>query len=152
MRPQSATGPGSDIRRFRMPGFSSADDLRRTFGGFMDAVRSAPQQGAFAGSGAIIAYRITDLDTTFVLDASVKPVPGRAFDLYVADPKAPAPHVTFEMSGLMLDDLYSGRVGVMDALAKKTIKATGDTALAMRLLPAFARATKAYQQFRAANA
>jgi putative sterol carrier protein len=131
-----------------MPGFENVDELRRIFGGFLKLVAEDDKTKLFANSGAIIGYRLTDLHVMIVLDGTIVPQPGRHFDVYIDDPKAPKPNATFDMSSETLDDLFSGKVHALQTLALGKAKGHGNVALAMKLLPAMARIIPFYKSYR----
>jgi hypothetical protein len=131
-----------------MPSFESVEHFRRVFGGFLELVREDDKTKLFAGSGTIIGYKLTDLGIAMVLDGTIEPAPGRYFEYYIDDPKAPKPHVTFEMSSETLDDLYSGRLHALQALGTGRVKGYGNVAAGLKLLPAMARVIPLYKSYR----
>ena len=130
-----------------MAAFSSAQELRDIFGGFMQKMGAA-EGGGFSSSGVILAYTVTDPDARFVIDGSVKPTPGRAFAVHIDDPAAPEPHADIFMSADTLDKLYKGELQVMAAQAEGLVKAKGDPLVAMRLLPVMFRVVPLYRAYR----
>ncbi len=90
----------------------------------------------FAGSGVIYCYFLSDLDVRVVVDASVKPQPGRNFDVYVNDPKAPKPTVEFTAEADVFDRVYRGEAQPMAMMMTGKVKTKGDVVAAMRTLPA----------------
>jgi len=90
----------------------------------------------FAGSGVIYAYVLTDLDVRVIVDASVKPQPGRKFDVYVNDPNAPAPTVEFIAESDIFNKVYRGEAQPLVLMATGKVKTKGNVADAMRTLPA----------------
>jgi putative sterol carrier protein len=131
-----------------VPSFANVDELRRVFGGFLDVVREDDKTKMFGGSGVIIGYRLTDLGVVLVLDATIEQQSGRHFDYYIDDQKAPKPHVTFDMTSETLDELFSGKVHAIQALATGRVKGHGNVAAAMKLLPAMARVIPLYKAYR----
>jgi SCP-2 sterol transfer family len=116
-------------------------------GGFLQS-EAAKDGNFFAGSGVIMAYSLTDPALRMVLDASVAPEPGRAFDVYIDDPKAPEPAVEFFLDADTYDKLYRGEVQPMALMMTGKVKAKGDVTVAMRLLPAMASAIPHYKAYR----
>lgn len=131
-----------------MPPFENVEDLRRVFGGFLELVREDDKTKLFARSGAIISYVLTDIGATIVLDGTIEPKPGRHFDYYINDPQAPSPSVTFEMTSETLDDLFSGRLHALQALATGKAKGRGNVPSALKLLPAMVRVIPLYKTYR----
>ncbi|MBV8435345.1 MAG: SCP2 sterol-binding domain-containing protein [Candidatus Eremiobacteraeota bacterium] len=132
-----------------MAGFATVDDLRRVFGGFLQLVAEDDKTKLFAKSGMIVGYRLTDLDNALVvLDGTIEPQPGRHFGVYIDDPNAPKPAATFDLTSESLDDLYSGKLHAVQALALGKVRGHGKVNLAMKLLPAMARIIPLYKAYR----
>ncbi len=134
-----------------MRGFSSVDELRRIFGGFFAAIQGNDNSKLFAGSGIVVGYYVSDLDTTVVLDGSIPPVPGKMFGIHIGDPQAPEPVVTFVLTSELLDGVYRGEVQPLAALSSGKITSRGNAAIGLRLLPAVARLIPFYKEYRAAH-
>jgi hypothetical protein len=130
-----------------MSSFRDSAHAAEILGGFLRD--EAKKEGNyFAGSGVIMAYTLNDPAMRMVLDASVKPEPGRAFDVYVDDASAPAPAVEFFLDADTFDKLYRGEVQPMALMMTGKVKAKGDVTVAMRLLPAMASAIPHYKKYR----
>ena len=118
-------------------------------GGFLQLMaQGTGEQALLAGSGALMAYTLTDPDLRIVIDASVEPKPGQAFNVYIDDPKAPEPHVEFFLSADTYDQLYKGEAQPMALMMTGKVKAKGDVTEAMRLMPSMARAVQHYKKWR----
>ena len=115
-------------------------------GGFLREESTKPGH-FFAGSGVIIGYTLSDPALRIVMDASVKPEPGRAFAVYVDDPKAPKPAVEFFMDADTFDQMYRGEAQPMQLMTSGRVKSEGDVAAAMRLLPAMAAGIPHYKKY-----
>ncbi len=133
-----------------MSAFRDSAHLREVLGGFFRQ-EAAVDDHIFAGSGVIMAYSLKNPEARLVLDASIKPEPGKAFELYVDDPKAPEPQVEVFMDADTFDQLYRGQVQAMALMMTGKAKAKGDVTIAMRLLPAMARAIPHYKTYRETN-
>lgn len=101
----------------------------------------------FSGSGVIIAYTLTDPSLRIVLDASVTPESGHAYDTYVDDPKAPAPAIEFFMDADTFHKVYLGEAQPMALMMSGKVKSKGDVTAAMRLLPAMGAAIPHYKTY-----
>ncbi|MDE2482302.1 MAG: SCP2 sterol-binding domain-containing protein [bacterium] len=130
-----------------MSAFRDSAHLRDVIGGFFRQ-EAAVDDHMFAGSGVIIAYKLREPDVRFVLDASVKPAPGRAFEIYLDDPQAPEAQVEISMDADTFDQLYRGQVQAMALMMTGKAKAKGDITIAMRMLPAMARVIPHYKTYR----
>ena len=129
--------------------FKSAAQAAEFIGGFYrDA---SAKEGFFAKSGVVMGYTLTDPDVRIVVDGRVEPQPGKAFAYFVNDPKAPEPMVEFTTDADTFHRLYMGQEQAMGAVMSGKVKTKGDVAIAMRLLPAMAAATKLYQAYFAAH-
>lgn len=118
-------------------------------GGFLSLMQQGTgEQALLAGSGALMAYTLTDPDLRIVIDASVEPKPGHGFDVYIDDPKAPTPHVEFFLSADTYDALYRGEAQPMALMMSGKVRAEGNVAEAMRLLPSMGRAVQHYKKWR----
>lgn len=126
-----------------------AEQVIGTF--FQRAAAQADNDKIFAGSGLVIGYDLQDPKLRIVMDASVKPEPGKAYDVYVNDPAAPEPRVDLIMDCDTLDALYRGEAHATALITSGKMKIKGDTALAMRMLPAMARAIPYYKKYREIN-
>ena len=102
----------------------------------------------FAGSGIVVAYHLEDPELRIVLDARKTPEPGSAYLVYVNDPAAPEPTVSFKMSADDFDRLYTGATTAMSLMAERKTKSWGDVASGMRLLPALMRSIPHYKEYR----
>jgi len=105
----------------------------------------------FAGSGVIYAYVLTDLDVRVIVDASIKPQPGRNFDVYVNDPNAPKPTVEFIAEADMFDKVYRGEAQPLALMMTGKVKTKGNVADAMRTLPAMGVLIPHYKQYCASH-
>ncbi len=130
-----------------MSAFRDSAHLRDVLGGFFRQ-EAATDDHIFAGSGVIIAYRLKNPDVLLVLDASITPTPGKAFETYVDDPAAPSAQVEIGMDADTFDQLYRGQVQAMALMMTGKAKAKGDITIAMRLLPAMARVIPHYKAYR----
>lgn len=130
-----------------MSAFRDSAHAREVVGGFFRQ-EAAVDDHIFAGSGVIIAYTLRNPDARIILDASVKPAPGKAFDVYVDDPNAPEPQVDILMDADTFDELYRGQAQAMALMMTGKAKAKGDITIAMRLLPAMARVIPHYKTYR----
>src|SRR5271156_3789230 len=83
---------------------------------FQRAAAAADDDRIFAGSGLVIGYDLRDPNLRIVMDASVKPEPGKAYNVYVNDPAAPEPTVDLVMDCDTLDKLYRGDAHVTGLL------------------------------------
>jgi len=101
----------------------------------------------FAGSGVIYAYMLEDLNVRIVVDASVKPQPGRNFAVYVNDPQAPPPTVEFFADSDTFDRVYRGDVQPLGLLMSGKVKTKGNVAAAMRTLPAMVLLIQHYKAY-----
>jgi hypothetical protein len=133
-----------------MSAFRDSQQARDVLGGFFRE-ESATDDGIFAGSGMIIAYSLSDPAVRIVLDASKPKEPGKAYDVFIDDPAAPAPRLEFATDADTFDKLYKGEVTAMSLMMTGKVKAIGDTSVAMRLLPALARAIPHYKKYRESN-
>ena len=127
--------------------FRDSAHAAEIIGGFLRD-EATKEGNFFAGSGVIMGYVLSDPALRIVLDASVAPEPGRAFAVYIDDPKAPEPAVEFSMSADIYDQLYRGDAQPMALMMTGKVKAKGDVTSAMRLLPAMAAAIPHYKAYR----
>ena len=132
-----------------MSAFRDSSHVAEVVGGFFrHESESDWKTSFFGGSGIVLAYKLHDPDVRIVLDARAKPEHGKAFAIFVNDPNAPAPTTEFSLSADDFDRLYRGEIQPMAMLTSGQLKTAGDVALAMRLLPAFARSIPHYKQYR----
>ena len=132
-----------------MSSFRDKAHAVEVIGGFLKLMaQGTGEQALLAGSGALMAYSLTDPDLRIVVDATVQPQPGRAFDVYIDDPKAPEPHVEFSMDADTFDKLYKGEAQPMVLMMTGKVKSKGDVTAAMRLLPAMTRVIPHYKKYR----
>lgn len=103
----------------------------------------------FAGTGVICGYELSEPALRIVLDASVKPEPGRAFAVYIDDRGAPPVHVDLIMTADTFDKLYRGEAQAMGLLMSGKVKSKGDLTAAMRLLPALGTVIPHYKAYAA---
>jgi hypothetical protein len=134
-----------------MPAFQDSAHATEILGGFFRSEASLDVDKIFAGSGIVLRYKMSDLDVTIVLDARSPATPGHAFDVYVNDPNAPAPTTDFLFDSDTFDQLYKGEVKAMSLMTGGKVKARGDLAAAMRMLPAMAHAIQRYKAYRASH-
>lgn len=134
-----------------MAAFHDSKHAADVLGGFFRQEAAGSDDKMFAGSGIVIGYKLTDIGVHIVLDARSPATAGHAFDVLVNDPNAPKPTVEIEMDSETFDKLYKGEVQAMMLMMTGKVKAHGDTAAAMRLLPAMARAIPHYKAYRAAH-
>ncbi len=127
--------------------FKSSQEARDILGGFFRQ-EARQDDDVFAGSGFIIGYNLHDPDVHIVLDASKPPQPGKAYDVYVDDPRAPQPKVEIMLAAEDFDKLYKGEIQPMALMMTGRAKAMGDFTDAMRLLPAMARSISRYKKYR----
>jgi len=127
--------------------FRDSAHAKEIIGGFLRD-EATKEGNFFAGSGVIMAYSLSDPALRIVLDASVKPEPGRAFAVYVDDASAPAPAVEFSLDADTFDQLYRGEAQPMALMMTGKVKAKGDVTAAMRLLPAMGAAIPHYKKYR----
>jgi hypothetical protein len=130
-----------------MTAFRDAAHARDVLGGFFRQ-EALEDDHLFAGSGLIIGYDLRDPAVHVILDASKPPQPGKAYDVYIDDPSAPAPVVDIGMSADDFDKLYKGELQAMAMMMTGKAKAKGDVTAAMRLLPAMARVIPHYKKYR----
>ncbi len=130
-----------------MSTFKNSQEAREILGGFFRQ-ESAEDDHIFAGSGMVVGYNLHDPDIHIILDASRPPQPGKAYDVYIDDPAAPAPSVDIIMSADDFDKLYKGEIQAMALMMTGKAKAKGDITAAMRLLPAMARVIPRYKKYR----
>jgi len=130
-----------------MATFSSSEQLRELFTAFLESAAKMELRG-FSGSGAVVAYNVSDPPARFVLDAREPSRPGKGFAYYVDDPDAPATTLEVHLSATTLDRMYTGDLNVMVAAAQGRIKIS-DTAAALRLLPVVFRTINHYRAARA---
>lgn len=131
-----------------MSAFRDRAHAVEVIGGFLKLMAQGTEHQILAGSGALMAYTLTDPDLRIVVDASVEPKPGHAFDVYIDDPNAPEPHVEFFLSADTYDQLYLGEAQPMALMMTGKVKAKGNVSEAMRLMPSMARATQYYKKWR----
>ena len=131
-----------------MSTFKDKAHLRTFVSGFLAQESSGTENQTFAGSGVVMAYTLSDPDLRIVLDGSVAPQPGKAFGVHIDDPKAPEPAIEFFLSADTYDELYTGNAQPMALMMSGKVKSKGDVAIAMRLLPAMARAIPHYKKYR----
>jgi len=112
---------------------------------------SASHAKFLAGSGAILAYTLTDPEVRIVIDGSIEPRSGHGLDYYINDPNAPAPHVEFFMDADTFHRLHLGEVQPMALVLSGKVKTKGDVSAAMRLLPAMGAAVQMYKAYCAAH-
>jgi hypothetical protein len=131
-----------------MPAFRDTQHAADVLGGFFKHEAATDTTGMFAGSGVVIAYKLTDPDVRVVLDASQAPAPNAGFRVWVNDPGAPEPQVEFLLDADTFDKLYLGEAQPMVLMMTGKVKAKGDVTAAMKLLPAMARAIPHYKEYR----
>lgn len=129
-----------------MSGYKSVDELRRVFGGFLDVVRQ-DDRTRFGGTGVVVVYRITDLETDVVLDSTVEPRPGATFEARVGGPEPANPTCVFEMSSDTLDRIFSGTLPPIIAIVTRAVKARGDHLKVMQTVPSLRRAIPLYREW-----
>ncbi|MBV8637281.1 MAG: SCP2 sterol-binding domain-containing protein [Candidatus Eremiobacteraeota bacterium] len=127
--------------------FRDSDHARAILGGFFSE-ESTEDDRLFAGSGMIVAYSLHDPQVRIVLDATNPPQPGKAYDVYVDDPAAPAARLEFTTDADTFDRLYKGEASGMSLMMSGKIKVSGDTSAAMQLIPALTRAIPKYKKYR----
>ena len=127
--------------------FRDSAHAAEIIGGFLRD-EASKEGNFFAGSGVVIGYTLADPALRVVLDASIPPEKGRAFDVYIDDAKAPNPAVEFFLDADTYDRLYRGEGQPMALMMTGKVKAKGDVTAAMRLLPAMAAAIPHYKKYR----
>ena len=130
-----------------MTTFSSSQQLRELFTAFLESASKIELRG-FSGSGAVVAYNVSDPPARFVLDAREPSRPGKGFAYFVDDPNAPAATLEVHLSATTLDRMYTGDLNVMIAAAQGRIEIS-DTGAALRLLPVMFRTMNHYRSKRA---
>ena len=130
-----------------MATFSSADDLKRVFGGFLGEM-AASDDGVFGGTGLVVAFATSDPSARFVIDGRETPQPGKRFAYYVDDTNAPEPDVEFSASADTFDALFKGEAQVMMLAMTGRVKVRGDMGKAMTLAPALSGIVARYRSYR----
>lgn len=131
-----------------MAAFRDSAEARQVIGGFFEQEAANASDNLFAGTGVIIAYTLHNPELRVVLDASKAPEPGKMFGVYLDDPNAPEPKVDIAMDADTFDGLFRGELHPMQVMMTGKAKAKGDVTIAMRLLPAMARAVQNYKKYR----
>lgn len=130
-----------------MAAFRDTQDAREVLGGFFRQ-EAADENHLFAGSGLVIGWNVHDPSVHVILDLTKPAQPGKAFDVYVDDPAAPAPTVDIAISADDFDKLFKGEVQPMSLIMTGKAKASGDYTQAMRLLPALSSQIPRYKKYR----
>lgn len=130
-----------------MAAFRDTQEAREVLGGFFRQ-EAADENHSFAGSGLVIGWNLHDPSVHLILDSTKPAQPGKAFDVYVDDPHAPAPTVDISISADDFDKLYKGEIQPMSLVMTGKAKATGDYTQAMRLLPTLASHIPRYKKYR----
>lgn len=130
-----------------MATFSSSDELKRVFGGFL-AEMAAGEDDAFGGTGLVVAFTATGPSARFVIDGREAPQPGKRFAYFIDDANAPAPDVEFTATADTLDSLFKGEAQVMMLAMSGKVKFEGDVSKAMGLMPALSAVVARYRAYR----
>src|SRR5271163_3514180 len=108
-----------------MTAFRDENHIAEVIGGFFRQ-RAQGGDSMFTGSGLVIAYTLKEPYLRLVLDGSVKPQPGKAFEVYVNDANAPKPNVELFMRADTYDALLRGEMKAMELMSNGRAKAEGD--------------------------
>jgi hypothetical protein len=124
-----------------MPVFKDAEQLYDCIGGVLDYLRTnETAAAAFLKSGLVIRFKYSDPDSEITIDGSGDPI---ALTLGPCDR---APTVDMTMSADTAHQFWLGKVNLVAALTRGTMKAKGPIPAIMKLLPAITPAYKKYPE------
>lgn len=117
-----------------MPVYQNRKDMQKVFEHLAERTAESDAARALHSAGMVVSFVYHDPDITVVLDGRT---PGDDEPSMVMrfDTDQPSPDVTFECSSDVAHEFWTGRLDVMQALARGTVRARGSISKALRLLP-----------------
>ncbi|MEW6203458.1 MAG: SCP2 sterol-binding domain-containing protein [bacterium] len=117
--------------------FSSTEEMYRIFGALYDRVKYDEEVGPkLAKANLIVRFNYTDPEGSVTINAKDKPADEKAFLDYRFDDNEQTPDVTMTQTADFSHRFWHGRENAIMAIATRKIKAEGNVAAALALLPA----------------
>jgi hypothetical protein len=127
--------------------FRNSKHFYECVGELMDRAKKDPNVGPkIAKSGIVIQFRYTDPEATTTINAKDKPTQPGAFVDVIHGPCNLKPDVIMTMKADVSHAFWHGKVNLVEALAKRTIVATGPIPKILKLLPAVQPLYKQYPE------
>jgi hypothetical protein len=127
--------------------FRDARHFYECVGELMERAKRDPTVGAkIAKSGMVIQFRYTDPEAMTTINAKDKPTQPGAFVDVFNGPCSLQPDVVMTMKADVSHAFWHGKVNLVEALAKRTIVASGPIPKILKLLPAVQPLYKQYPE------
>lgn len=124
-----------------MPAFKDAAQVYDVLGDLFTALKDDPKIGpAVAKSGLVIRFKYSDPESEITIDASANP------PVVLLGPCDRPPTVDMSMQADTAHQFWLGKVNLVAALTRGTIRAKGPIPAIMKLLPIITPAYKMYPE------
>ena len=125
--------------------FQNKDEFVDIFSTFYDILKFDKKVGTrLAASRIIVRFEYSDPDAWCTIDASRKPQEPGAYAAFVWDSPEPEPEVIFHVTADFAHRFWHGKENALLSAATGKIRASGNTAKALAILPAFKPAYRLY--------